>query len=386
MAKKTKHLEAYLTESIELLTNNYKGICVACSGGLDSTVLFHCLFRHLKGNSNIKLSISHINYSLRGKESLEDEAFVKKMAEDHQVPLFVFSPNKTSKSDSLLKNTQAWARDYRYKKFKELSKKGWLIAVGHHQKDIAENIIFRLSRGVSAHNLVGMKVYNKPVWRPFLFAPHQSIEEWAKRHKLPHREDSSNVKMAYSRNVIRHKVLSELEKIFPGSTGKIAQTGFDIVNLLREQKLDKMRLSKKHKSLAIRELTKASPENKLCLISSLILENCEANKTHTQLSRSLLNDLVNFSENKFHRGAIKLPNSLGFFTKDKKNQLTIKKNPPCGSRFLQHKRLLNDRKATFAVCAQGEIESEFDGSQKIALYNFRKQLRVCVVNRDDYKP
>jgi len=41
-------------------------------------------------------------------------------------------------------------------------------------------------------------------------------------HEFQHRHDASNDKLDYSRNVIRHKVLPELEALFPGAAARIA--------------------------------------------------------------------------------------------------------------------------------------------------------------------
>ena len=45
-----------------------KKILVCMSGGLDSTVLAHLLLKN-----NFKMSVAHVNYSLRGNESLKNE-------------------------------------------------------------------------------------------------------------------------------------------------------------------------------------------------------------------------------------------------------------------------------------------------------------------------
>ena len=60
-----------------------KRILIACSGGLDSVVLSR-LFKEL----NYDISLAHCNFSLRGKESDEDENFVILLADKLSIPIF----------------------------------------------------------------------------------------------------------------------------------------------------------------------------------------------------------------------------------------------------------------------------------------------------------
>ena len=59
----------------QLPTLRGKRVLLACSGGLDSCVVLH-LMRQL----DCELSIAHVNYNLRGAESIEDADFVKQLA------------------------------------------------------------------------------------------------------------------------------------------------------------------------------------------------------------------------------------------------------------------------------------------------------------------
>ena len=56
-------------------------ILIAVSGGIDS-ILLSKLFSLAKFN----FGIAHVNFSLRGEESLADEVFVKKFAKTLKVP------------------------------------------------------------------------------------------------------------------------------------------------------------------------------------------------------------------------------------------------------------------------------------------------------------
>ena len=62
-----------------------KQIFVACSGGVDSMVLLHILSIGFKN-----LSVLHVNYRLREKESEEDELFVRSFCSKMKIPCMVY--------------------------------------------------------------------------------------------------------------------------------------------------------------------------------------------------------------------------------------------------------------------------------------------------------
>ncbi len=191
----------------------YKGLIVSCSGGLDSTALFHILYQELKEKINFPLALLHFNFGLRFDESEGDEAFVRKLAKDHGVEIIVRKVGTLERDNRKQKNIQSWARAIRLQTFKELADNGWAIAVAHQKDDLAENVLLRMIRGVSPGSLLGMQEWNAPYWRPLLTVTRAELAAWMQGHNLPNRSDSSNDKMIYSRNVIRKRVLPELEKL-----------------------------------------------------------------------------------------------------------------------------------------------------------------------------
>ena len=55
-------------------------LLVAFSGGIDSMVLIHLLYR-----CSFIFEIAHCNFGLRGKESDKDEVFIKKIAQEYAI-------------------------------------------------------------------------------------------------------------------------------------------------------------------------------------------------------------------------------------------------------------------------------------------------------------
>lgn len=194
---------------------------VSCSGGADSTALFHTICQLAKAEENFQVAIFHAAYGLRGEESEADFRFVEALARDFSVPLFVRRVSDEERAARRGESLQEWARRLRYEEFARLAADGWAIALGHHLDDQAETVLMRLARGTSPETLLGMRDWRAPYWRPFLRERKAAILAYLDRHALPFREDSSNDKADYSRNVVRQRVLPELEALFPGAAARI---------------------------------------------------------------------------------------------------------------------------------------------------------------------
>ena len=63
-------------------------LLVAVSGGVDSTVLIHCL-RSLAPSHDLELRIGHVNHGLRGRESEADEEVVRALGRALEIPVAV---------------------------------------------------------------------------------------------------------------------------------------------------------------------------------------------------------------------------------------------------------------------------------------------------------
>ena len=225
----TDSLCACTQEQYSRLFDGESKISIACSGGLDSTVLFHVIFSIIKDNTRI--SICHVNYGLRTEENQKEVALLQAMAESYGVVFFLRTIGPLERVERRQKNVQLWARQVRYAFFQELEDKGWSIALGHHLDDAAENVIMRLSRGTRPVGLLGMSEWKNPFWRPFLFIKKSAILAWAQSKNLLYWEDSSNARMEYSRNFTRHNVLPMLETLFPGAKQRVVRCASEVRDL-----------------------------------------------------------------------------------------------------------------------------------------------------------
>jgi len=195
----------------KLFTKNHK-ILIAVSGGIDSVALCH-LFHE----ASYTFGIAHCNFQLRGKESEEDEKFVKQLAKRFHVPFYIekFKTKEYSKEKKI--SVQMAARDLRYAWFEGVRKKfGYdYIAVAHHQDDEIETFFINLIRGTGIAGLHGIKAKSGKIIRPLMFAKRKEIEEYIQVKKVKYREDSSNSSLKYMRNKIRHKLIPLLKEMNP---------------------------------------------------------------------------------------------------------------------------------------------------------------------------
>ena len=222
-----------LEHSIDLTISDLKKsggkVFVACSGGIDSMVLLNILSSAVRKAEFDSLEALHVNYGLRGAESDGDQSLVSKVCKELGIPLRVLDLRNQIPPTT---GVQEWARDTRYRWIEGIINKNKdIVAIGHHQGDLAENVLFRLARGVS-DNLSGMTVRSRYLWRPLLVVDRDWVSQYALRQKVPYREDSSNAKITYSRNRIRHNVIGELKDLFSGAERRIAETAQDIDEIL----------------------------------------------------------------------------------------------------------------------------------------------------------
>ncbi len=184
-------------------------VLVAVSGGLDSTVLCHVLryFQH-------PFAIAHINYNLRGTDSLEDAQFVRALALQLGVP---FQEKEISPEAQPTQGIQQWARDIRYDFFGMLMKEHGYnkLLLAHHKDDQTEQFFLKAMRPSGVFSLGGMRVLDGNRLRPLLHATKKELANWAQQQGIAWREDASNQKTDYKRNWWRHKGIPFLAQQYP---------------------------------------------------------------------------------------------------------------------------------------------------------------------------
>lgn len=216
------NLDLQWTDIYRDIGEQLRGVTVSLSGGADSTALLVILCEFAKRKKNFRVQALHVNYQLRGQDSDADELFCRQLCSRLDVALEVrhFAGNQREKA-----GIQAWAREIRRSLHEEYLAKGWIIATGHHEDDLAETILFRMIRGFSSGNLPGMERWNGRYWRPFLNTPKAKIIAFLKQRGQQWRHDGSNDSRAYARNRLRHDVLPILREIAPNAVENICVVG-----------------------------------------------------------------------------------------------------------------------------------------------------------------
>ncbi len=195
-----ENLEAHIEHFCTL--HKDKHLHVACSGGMDSTLLTYLVSRY-----HPKVTIIHVNYGLRGSESDGDEAFVRNIGEELDLEVVVRTVDLKKELESG-GNLQEKARDFRHNWFREiLISSANVLVLGHHRDDQVETFFLHLARRSGIAGLSGMHPERRGIHRPFLNIPRNDLEKAANSYGISWREDSSNASFTYRRNLIRLVVL-----------------------------------------------------------------------------------------------------------------------------------------------------------------------------------
>eukprot|EP00055_Hartaetosiga_balthica_P012126 m.57975 g.57975 ORF g.57975 m.57975 type:complete len:497 (-) comp7845_c0_seq2:510-2000(-) len=183
------------------------GIVVALSGGRDSVALTSILRQVYPG----KLVAAIIDHGMRPESSEEAQSVALRIKEEldveTQIAKLVWNKGE--------KKTQASAREKRYHALLSIASRHniRIVATGHHEDDVVEGLVIRLSNQSGLYGLARMeeslKMYHPRVFkpfviiRPFLCVARQHITNYCKNNSLTWVDDPSNLSDKYTRNAIR---------------------------------------------------------------------------------------------------------------------------------------------------------------------------------------
>jgi tRNA(Ile)-lysidine synthase len=192
-------------------------LCVAYSGGLDSTVLLHALARALVARPNYRMRAAHVDHQLQ-RDSAHWRQHCGSVALSLQiefVPLVV----KVAADPEL--SPEAAARDARYAALRQILKPNEVLLTAHHADDQLETMLLALMRGAGLRGLSGVpsvQIFGGG-WlaRPLLEFSRAELEEWARAEQLQWLQDPSNENTSFDRNFLRHRVLPALRERWPAA-------------------------------------------------------------------------------------------------------------------------------------------------------------------------
>jgi len=204
-------------------------VLVAVSGGVDSMVLLH-LLHTWRQRLQVELAAVHLHHHLRGAEADADAALVEHYCTKLNIPFHLLEADV-----SAIAREEGWSLEeaghrVRDKLFTDLAEReGYhLVATGHHRDDQAETVLERLIQGTGLRGLAGIRLRRGRWVRPLLFAHRSEIEQYARFHAIPFREDASNQELRFRRNKIRHHLLPLLREEYnpaaPTHLAELAET------------------------------------------------------------------------------------------------------------------------------------------------------------------
>lgn len=203
----------YVTDN-DLLRESDR-VVVSVSGGIDSMVLLELLVR-LSGPMKLELVVAHANHGLRGRESDGDEALVGKISQRYGLEM-VSMRLRPREGSNLQDTARSLRRGFLRKVACETDADA--VCLGHNRGDQAETIIMHMMRGAGISGLRGMSPASTldgiRVVRPIIFASREEIAAYANERSVDFREDSTNARVDYRRNEIRHIVMPRLSEINP---------------------------------------------------------------------------------------------------------------------------------------------------------------------------
>lgn len=191
-----------------------QGALIAYSGGLDSTALAHMALR-LRARSGAPIYLAHIHHQLRASAD-HDAAHCAQQAARWGVPLEIMRVEVEHKN-----STQQQARISRYEALALLATRAGVSCVmsAHHEDDLLETALFRLTRGSSLRGIgLGLTPQSPlpysqgqlTLLRPLLGFSRAQLEAYVTAHALAWVEDPTNAHDDYARNQLRHHVMPAL--------------------------------------------------------------------------------------------------------------------------------------------------------------------------------
>jgi tRNA(Ile)-lysidine synthase len=194
-------------------------ICVAYSGGVDSTALLAALARIPR----LKLRALHVNHGLHPSASAWSR-HCRKFARSVGVPLKVVRVEVPRAAGASL---EAQARDARYAALARELKAEEILMSAHHADDQLETVFLQLLRGAGVAGIAAMPPLARFAggWlaRPLLERSRAELAAWVSSRHLPWIEDATNADERLDRNYLRHQVLPLIRSRWPASAGAVAR-------------------------------------------------------------------------------------------------------------------------------------------------------------------
>lgn len=204
-------------------------LCVALSGGIDSTALLAALAEARCGGRRdearvLRLRAVHINHGLH-PNATRWSAHCRRLARQLGVPLRVLSLKVARERGVSLEEA---ARVARYGCFAKQLRSGEALLTAHTQDDQLETVLLQLFRGCGLPGLAAMPdvapLGPGRLVRPLLACSRSQLEAWLRARALTWIEDDTNLDERFDRNYLRRQVLPAVRRRWPGVARAVARS------------------------------------------------------------------------------------------------------------------------------------------------------------------
>jgi tRNA(Ile)-lysidine synthase len=197
-------------------------LCVAFSGGADSTALLAALAPLAR--PPLKVRALHVDHGLH-RDSRAWSRHCRAVARELGVPLGVRAVAVERRRGESL---EAAARAARYRALRAALRPGEALLTAHHEDDQLETVLLQLLRGAGVAGLAAMPAVapfgGGVLVRPLLTVPHAQLLQWLKGRGLSWIEDDSNAQLHLNRNYLRARVLPLIRARWPAAAATAARS------------------------------------------------------------------------------------------------------------------------------------------------------------------
>jgi len=202
-------------------------VVAAVSGGSDSMALLFAL-NSIKEECEFELCAAHVNHCIRGEDADRDELFVRNKCEELGVEVHIRKSDVVKMASEQGIGLEECGRNVRYEFFNSLGD-NVVIATAHNLSDRAETFLFNFARGSALRGLCSIPPVRDNIIRPLIDCSKEEILAFCESNGIEYVNDITNDDVKYSRNRIRHNVVTELFEINP-SFEKCAGRCIDSLN------------------------------------------------------------------------------------------------------------------------------------------------------------
>lgn len=198
-------------------------LCVAFSGGPDSTALLHALAQLPEARAR-GLRALHVDHGMN-PQSPDWVEHCLRFCDTLNLPCDVLRVQVELDTGLGL---EAAARHARYTAFAAQLQQGEFLLLAHHRDDQAETVLLKLLRGAGPDSLGGMHALRPfalgQLWRPLLELSRKQLLDYVEAEQLPCINDPSNSDTRLARNHLRHDILPRLERLWPQAVDSIVHS------------------------------------------------------------------------------------------------------------------------------------------------------------------